>query len=587
MLKADATSPFEDREGLPGEAGKGSKEERPGKGRKGNGGEKDDEDGEKEPVPVVIDWAGLPSRVVEVDVDAGVLRGLGATSTHLFWFSRPVQGIAQDEEDEGGTPVADLVRFDLEEEEEEVFASGVSAYDLEPSADRIAYQRKRGEILVVEAGGKAGDDDEKDDDDAVSLEDVVVDLDPREEWRQIFHEGWRNMRDFHWTRDMAGVDWQAARDRYAALLPRLAIRDDLRDLMGELIGELATSHTYVWGGDPGVRTKPVSTGLLGGRFVREGAAYRIERIFRGDPADLDRSPLSEPGVNVREGEYVVAVNRRPFAADRPFEAAFENLAGRRVVVRVAADARGKGARDVVVTPAADDARLRYVDWVRSNREEVARATGGRVGYIHIPDMGAAGLTEFNRWFYPQLDKEGMVVDCRWNRGGFVSQMLVERLRRKVVSWDRARGGGYFSYPLRTLIGPFVVLTNEQAGSDGDIFPYACQYEGLAPVIGERSWGGVVGIRGDKPLVDGGQLTQPEYAWWDARRGWAIENHGVDPDIEVVETPQDAARGVDAQLRKGIDEVLRRLAEDPPQWPTFEDEIPDKIREGFRRRELGG
>jgi tricorn protease len=324
--------------------------------------------------------------------------------------------------------------------------------------------------------------------------------------------------------------------------------------------------------------------LLGARVVREGAAYRITKILRGDAADLDRSPLDEPGVNVREGDYIVAVNRKPFPEDRPFEAAFANLADRRVVLSVAKDARGRDARDVIVTPVGDDGRLRYIDWVRENREAVAAATGGRVGYIHLPDMGADGLVEFNRWFYPQLDKAGMVVDCRWNGGGYVSQMIVERFRRKVVSWDRARGGGVYSYPDRTLRGPFVVLTNEQAGSDGDIFPYVVQYEGLAKVIGERSWGGVVGIRGDKPLVDGGMLTQPEYAWWDERRGWAMENHGVDPDIVVVETPHDAAVAKDRQLERGIEELLKDLVANPPKLPTFEGEIPNTSRAGFLERE---
>jgi tricorn protease len=233
-----------------------------------------------------------------------------------------------------------------------------------------------------------------------------------------------------------------------------------------------------------------------------------------------------------------------------------------------------------VSPAADR-RLRYVDWVRTNRERVAEATDGKIGYVHLPDMGTSGLREFNRWFYPQLDKEGMVVDCRWNGGGFVSQMMVERLRRKIVSFDRSRGGGVWPYPYRTLNGPFVVLLNEEAGSDGDIFPYVCQYEDLAPVIGQRSWGGVVGIRNDKRLVDGGNLTQPEFAWWDAARGWAIENHGVDPDIVVENPPQEEGRGRDPQLESGIEEVLRLHVENPPVRATFEGTIPDKSRAAYR------
>jgi len=309
------------------------------------------------------------------------------------------------------------------------------------------------------------------------------------------------------------------------------------------------------------------------------------RIYRGDPADLDRSPLREPGVNVSEGDYLIAINHRPFEKDLPFEANLEGLADKEVLLTVNTKPSSSGARDVVITPIGSEARLRYIDWVRTRREYVLEKTGGKIGYVHLPNMGTQGLVEFNRWFYPQLDKEGMIVDCRYNGGGFVSQMILERFRRKVVSFDRSRGGGIYPYPYRTLNGPFVVLTNEQAGSDGDIFPYAVQMEKLAPVIGTRSWGGVVGIRDDKQLVDGGHLTQPEYAWWDPVRGWAIENQGVIPDIEVMNLPQDAAKGIDAQLDRGIKEVMMLHSEHPPIKAAFGPE-PPKSREAFREREVG-
>ncbi|MFN8177203.1 MAG: S41 family peptidase [bacterium] len=593
LLKADGKNPFEDRKGLPDDDADKKKDEKKGdkdKADKGKDKDKDkkgDEKGKdeekKKPEPVVIDWDGLARRVVEVPVDAGILNGLGATSKHLYWLSHPVQGIAGDDDGGGDHPDGKLVMYSFEDKEEKTVSEGVSGYDLEPGASKLAFMKDRGKIFVIDADAPAGDDLSKS---AVSLDDVVIDLDPREEWRQMFFEGWRHMRDFVWTPDLAGVNWTAVRDHYATLLPRLAIRDDLRDLMGEMIGELSTSHTYVYGGDMGMDPRNTPVGLLGGRFQREGSAYKITKIFRGDVADLDRAPLDAPDVHVQEGEYIVAVNHRPLPSGRPLEAAFENLAGRKVVLGISKTADGKGARDVVVEPVPDDGRLRYIDWVRMNREAVAKASGGKLGYIHLPDMGSSGLIEFNRWFYPQLDKEGMIVDCRWNGGGFVSQMMVERLRRKVDTFDRSRGGGINTYPYRTLNGPFVVLLNEEAGSDGDIFPYMCQKEGLAPVIGQRSWGGVIGIRDDKRLVDGGHLTQPEYAMWDPKKGWAIENHGVDPDIEVANYPQDEAQGLDPQLDRGIQETLKRLAANPPPQPTFQGAIPDKSREGYRAREAG-
>ncbi len=283
---------------------------------------------------------------------------------------------------------------------------------------------------------------------------------------------------------------------------------------------------------------------------------------------------------VAVGDHILAVNHRPLSAARPFCANLEGRAETAVVLTVNDTPEREGARTVVVIPTGDEEVLRYVDWVRRNREHVAKITDGRMGYVHIPDMGTRGLVAFNTWFFPQLDKEGLVIDCRWNGGGFVSQTIVERLRRSVIGFDRSRGGGVWTYPYRTLNGPFVVLTNERAGSDGDIFPYVCQLEELAPVIGTRSWGGVVGIRSDKDVVDGGMLTQPEYAWWDPKKGWGLENRGVEPDVVCENLPQDLARGIDAQLDKGIEVLLERHKAHPPVQPAFGP--PDrKTREAFR------
>jgi tricorn protease len=437
--------------------------------------------------------------------------------------------------------------------------------------------KKRGEICVVDAGAAASDiADAK-----VSLEGVVVELDPREEWAQIYYEAWRHERDFYWDAGMGGVDWKKIRDQYATMLPRLATRDDLRDLIGELIGELNTSHTYVFGGDPGVRVTRVSTGLLGADVTREGDAYKVMRIYRGDPADIVRSPLDAPGVNVTEGSYILALNHMPFAKGKPFFAAFENLAEKDVVLTVNSKPVTEGSRDVVVHTLGGERDLRYADWVRRNREYVAAKTGGKIGYIHLPNMGNDGMTRFNTWFFPQLDKEGMVVDVRWNGGGFVSEIIVERFRRKVDAFGRARGGNLTTYPYRTLNGPFVVITNEYAGSDGDIFPAAVQLEKLAPVIGMRSWGGVIGIRGDKPMVDGGILTEPEFAWNDPKGGWTIENHGVDPDIVLQNLPQDVAKRVDAQLDRAIAEVMKLHAAHPPEVPKF-GPVRVRARDSFRQ-----
>lgn len=563
LLRKDVENPFADLKGLPD--GDKDKDKKDADKKKDDKKDKDKDEAKDEIKPVAIDFDGLAQRVLELPVPRGNYDALGATSKAVFYLSNPLEGFAEGPGlfQEAG-PQASLIRFDLEKKEPKSFMEGVSGYTLARKASKVAVMKKRGEIYVVDSGSPPSDlSDAK-----VSLDDAVIDLDPTEEWAQIYYEAWRNERDFFWDPKMGGLNWKAIRDRYAALLPRLATRNDLQDLIGEVIGELNNSHTYVWGGDPGVHAPHVSTGLLGADVEREGNAYRVTRIYYGAPADNVESPLRMPGVNVGEGDYILAVNHVPFSAGESFYAAFEDLAGKSVLLTVNSRPSMDGSRDVVVKTVGSEHDLRYSDWVRHNREAVAQATDGKIGYIHVPDMWKDGLIEFNTWFYPQLDKEGMVVDVRWNGGGAVSQMLVERFRRHVLSFDRSRGGAVSTYPDRVLNGPFVVLTNEFAGSDGDIFPAAIQLEKLAPVIGMRSWGGVVGIRGDKQTVDRGMVTQPEFAWWEPGAGWAIENHGVDPDIVIQNMPQDVAQGKDPQLDRAVQEVMNLHREHPPVEPQF-------------------
>jgi tricorn protease len=577
-LRKDVKNPFANLEGLP--PGDDEKKDDAGKDEKKDAGKKDE--AKKPAEPIAIDFDGIADRVLVLDVPIGNYFGLAATAKNLFYLDVPLKGAAESSDggDEGG-PDNTLMSFDLEEKEAKPFMEGVAGYAIAAKGGKIAVMKGKGEIFVVDAGSAPGDlGDAK-----VKMGDLVIELDPSEEWDQMFWEAWREQRDFFWDAAMGGLNWKAMGDQYATLLPRLSTRGDLQDLIGQLIGELNNSHTYTWGGDPGVKVPQVSIGLLGADVKPEGSAYRIERIYRGDPADNSVSPLTVAGAGVKEGDYILAVNHRSFEPGRSFYSAFDNMAGKEVVLTVNSRNAKDGARDVVVTTIGSEGDLRYVDWVRRNREFVAEKSGGRIGYIHIPDMGSNGLIRFNTWFYPQLDKEGMVVDARWNGGGSVSQMMVERLRREVVSFDRARGGGVYTYPSRVLNGPFVVLTNEFAGSDGDIFPAAIQKLKLAPVIGMRSWGGVVGIRGDKTLVDGGMVTQPEFAWWEPEGGWTIENHGVDPDIVVQNAPPDVAKGIDAQLERAITEVMKLHQEQPPVKPQF-GPVRQRTRDAFKN-ELEG
>jgi tricorn protease len=564
LLRPDVPNPFADNAGLP------PAPQNPAPQAKAEKAKKDKVKADKKravdpldatevPVtPVSITWEGLTDRVAPFPVAPGSYHRVAATQDVVYWIGRPPSGAAD------ATPPSSLWAYSLHDRQLNLFATGVDAFDLPMHGASMALVRG-GNIAVVSATATGPGDPSAG---AVDLSNVVAELDPAAEWRQIFFEAWRLQRDFFWDPALGGVAWEAERDRYAALLPRISTRGELTDLLGELIGELGTSHTYVWGGDPGQGGRWTSTGQLGAALSRvataaHGPGLRIDRIYRADPLDGVPSPLLEPGVGVREGEIVVAVQHQPLRVDQPIEATFVNLAGRRVVLTVAADANATTTRDVAVTLLYDDAALRYADHTRATRAYVAERTAGKVGYLHVPDMGVPGLIAFERWLYPQSDKDGLIVDVRWNRGGFVSQLLLEKLRRPILGFHFTRGGAMARYPAAARGGPFVVLTNGFAGSDGDIFPRAVQLEGLAPVIGERSWGGVVGIRMDKALVDGGALAQPEYAFWFRESGWGVENHGVDPDIVVPWGPRAAARGLDPQIDRAIDEVLARIAAEPP------------------------
>jgi tricorn protease len=364
---------------------------------------------------------------------------------------------------------------------------------------------------------------------------------------------------------MQGVDWPGMRDKYAALLPSVKYRYDLTYLIGEMIGELHIGHAYTGGGDVPAAPR-VPTGLLGAELSRDPAsrAYRIDRILRGENwQDGTRSPLTEIGVNVQEGDYILAVDGKPVGAMANLYAALVGKVGKQVALTVNSRPVEAGAREVTVVPIADEAPLYYYDWVQHNIDTVAAQTGGQVGYVHIPDMGPDGLDEFARRFYPQLGKKALIIDDRGNGGGNVSPMIIDRLRRELAMIEIHRDGEPMPNPGDMLVGPKVLLVNGYSASDGDIFPYRFRASGLGKIIGERTWGGVVGIRDPLPLADGGFVTKPEFAPY-AKDGsaWVIEGHGVDPDIVVDNDPAKEFAGTDQQLERAIAEVMSELKAAP-------------------------
>jgi tricorn protease len=374
---------------------------------------------------------------------------------------------------------------------------------------------------------------------------------------------------------MSGVDWNRERTKYAALLPHAASRYDLNYVLGEMIGELSTSHTYVGGGDyPNL--KPVDVGVLGVDFEAEAAhgLYRFKKIYPGEnwQAAL-RSPLTEPGIGVKEGNYLLAVNGRALRAPRnPYEL-FVNTAEENVTLTVNDKPAEDGARNVVVKPMANEFKLRELEMINTNRRKVEEATGGRVGYIYIPDMSASGLNEFVKQYFPQIRKEGLVIDVRYNGGGFVDQLIFERLRRILVGMDSARNWESGTIPDNVFHGHMVCITNEYAASDGDIFTFYFKKYKLGPVVGMRTWGGVRGIRGYVPLMDGGYITRPEFAVYGLDSQWVIENRGVEPDIVVDNPPDLVMKGRDPQLEKAIELVMKAIQEQPRRLPPRPADLP--------------
>lgn len=408
----------------------------------------------------------------------------------------------------------------------------------------------------------------------LNLSDMKVMVDRKAEWNQIYYECWRQMRDFFYDPNMHGVDWEGLKKNYATLLPFVNQRQDLTYIIGELIGELNIGHAYVGGGDY-VKADRVNMGLLGARLAKDPSGYyKITKIFKGQNWDrVTRSPLTEIGVNAKEGDYIIAINGTKTSDVVNINQLLIATADKQVKLTLNSKPSEDGSRVVTVVPTNDEQKLIYYNWVEENYEKVNKATNGRVGYLHIPNMGSEGLNEFVKHFYAQLSKEALIVDDRGNGGGNVSPHIIERLRREPVQVTLMRNSMPAFEPNEQIIGPKVALVDEWSASDGDIFAYRFRKHNLGPIIGKRTWGGVVGIRGSLPLVDGGYLNRPEFARYNTDgTKWEIEGHGVDPDIVVDLDPYKTFNGEDAQLDKAIEVILAAMKNKsykeppPPAYP---------------------
>ncbi len=507
------------------------------------------------PAPVEIELAGLETRAVELPIPAGSYGTLAAARGRVVYLREPRAGAAAAPDGERA-PRGELAYWDLGERKEETVVDGIGGYELSADGQKaLVSAGERYAILDLKPKQKI----EK----PLATASLEVTVNPRAEWKQIFSDVYRFYRDYYYDAGMEGTDWAAVRASYAKLLPDVRTREDLNFVIGEMIGELNTSHTYRFGGD--VEHAPSrSVGLLGVDFSLEDGAYRVKHIVRGASWEAEvRSPLDATGVNVKEGDYILAVDGRTLdPAEDPW-AAFDGLGAKTVELLVNDRPSADGARTVLVKTLTDELRLRNLEWIQKKRERVAEVTGGRVGYIYVPSTGIDGQDELARQFYGQFDKEGLIVDERFNSGGQIPDRFVELLDRPVLNYWAVRDGHDWQWPPVAHNGPSVMLINGWAGSGGDAFPYYFRARGVGPLVGTRTWGGLIGISGVPSLVDGGGVTVPTFAIYSTDGKWVIEDHGVDPDVVVPDDPAAQARGVNPQLEAGIQQVEKLLQSKPP------------------------
>jgi tricorn protease len=528
--------------------------------------------------PIDIDFDGIEGRIVGFPVEEGRYERIAGVKARVIFTKYPVRGslepawVDADTANEGA-----LLAYDFDDQQQFTMASDVSDFRVAADHRTLVYRSAR-QLRVVDALDRFGDQGERrraprDPNRRtgwIDLARIGVEVAPPDEWSQMYREAWRLQREQFWDEQMTQIDWQLVYDRYSRLLPLLRTRGELSDLIWEMQGELGTSHAYEMGGD--YRTPPqYKRGFLGAdvHWDADAGGYRIARLLRGDSWDrLADSPLAEPGLGITEGDVIVAVGGHPVSAVKSPDELLVNEAGRTVVLTIAAAQGDIEKRRVAVKTLKDERPLRYRAWVNANRDEVHRRTGGRVGYLHIPDMGPWGFAEFHRGYLSEFDREGLIVDVRFNRGGHVSPLLLEKLVRKRVGYDVSRWGAPRPYPPESVRGPMVGLTNQFAGSDGDIFSHCFKLYGLGPLVGKRTWGGVIGIWPRHPLVDGTVTTQPEFSFWFVDVGWRVENYGTDPDYDVDIAPHDARVPRDPQMEKALELVLAALEANPVTMPEF-------------------
>jgi tricorn protease len=536
--------------------------------------EKDkDKDKKDEPVVVKIDLEGIGQRILSLPIASkNYVNMVSGKSGFLFLSEAPLVVTEEDQPNVNQT----IQKFDLSKRKVDKFLEEVNDYTISFDGEKILY-RKGDQWSTVSAdegpsGGPPGPP--KPGLGPLKLDGWQVYVEPRPMWKQIYNETWRIERDFFYDPQYHGLDLDKVKKKYAPYLDGIASREELTYLFEECLGEMTVGHMFVGGGEA-PEPKKVKGGLLGADYTLENGRYRIAKVYDGENWNPGmQAPLTQPGVNVKDGEYIIAVNGRPLHSSDTIYSFFEETAGKQVVLRVGPNSDSKDSREVTVVPVDSEENLRHLAWIEDNRRKVDQATGGRVAYVHVPNTAGAGYTSFNRYFFSQVGKQAAIIDERFNEGGQLADYIIDYLKRPLMSKVVTREGHDWSSPSEAIYGPKVMIINEMSGSGGDALPWYFRKAGIGPLIGKRTWGGLVGIGGYPELLDGGRVTAPRAAIYGLNGEWEVENHGVPPDVEVDLDPAAWRQGHDAQLDKAIEVVMQELKDHPlpeykrPPYPNY-------------------
>ncbi len=550
-LQADSASPFtpvNNEVKVTGEKSKGSQVEG-----------KNHEKKSPQIKDVKIDFQGLSQRAVEVPIAPNNITGISSTGDRIYYLTEPTMGLSGNASGEESA----LHCYDLKDRKDTELLSPIDGYQLSADGKYIIYQDKKTFGIIT-----SNPEEEKVGGGELNLSDMKEFVNFHEEWAEMFNQAWRLEREFFYSPEMNGVNWDAVKKKYEVLVPYINNRYDLTGLISSMIGELGNSHTYVGGGYyPKIHA--VQTGLLGANYTLDKASgyYRISKIMIGLNTKSNRiSPLTLPGVNVHEGDYILAINNLPVKFPMSIDSVMQNTVGTTVTLLVNSKPELKGAWEAKVNPIGNELDLRYNNWIVSKRHLVDSLSHGKIGYVYLPDMEAAGLNAFVQQYYPQITKEGLIIDERYNGGGFIDELLLERLRRILVGMSMSRHGAPTTTPSPLFNGYMACLINEYSASDGDIFPYYFRKYNLGPLIGTRTWGGVRGITGFRPLIDGGYITVPQFSIYGLKSEWIIENWGVVPDMKVHQTPKLVMEGHDPQIEAAVNYLMKEIEKNPKKLP---------------------